>query len=54
MKNGYPPIILEKKRRAEYYAALDKAHITEDTGDFMQLVLDALTKTFELYFKVLE
>ncbi|WP_025027488.1 Fic family protein [Caldalkalibacillus mannanilyticus] len=54
MKNGYPPIIIEKKRRVEYYESLDKAHTTEDTDDFRQLVLDALNKTFELYFKVLK
>lgn len=53
MKNGYPPIIIEHERRSEYYSVLDKAQTTENVGDFIQLVLEALNKTFDLYFKVL-
>ncbi|NDI34587.1 Fic family protein [Chengkuizengella sediminis] len=53
MKNGYPPIIIEKEGRSQYYAVLDKAHITGDNDDFVKLIVNALVNTYQLYFKVL-
>ncbi|MFS0724668.1 Fic family protein [Paenibacillus sp. 1P07SE] len=52
MKNGYPPIVIEKEDRAEYYAALDRAHTTGDTLPFIQLVSQSLDKTLDWYLKL--
>jgi len=52
MKNGYPPIIIEKEDRAEYYTALDLAHTTGDPGRFVNLVARTLNKTFDLYLRL--
>lgn len=53
MKAGYPPIVIDQGKRAQYYSALDNAHTTGDFIDFIMLVEEALNETFELYFKVL-
>ncbi|MFC4076055.1 hypothetical protein ACFOUO_04455 [Salinithrix halophila] len=53
MKNGYPPVVFELKRKSEYYSALDKAHTTGDADGFLQLVLEDLNRIFYLYFRVL-
>nr|WP_329959317.1 Fic family protein [Paenibacillus athensensis] len=47
MKNGYPPIVIEKEDRAEYYSALDLAHTTGDHTPFVRLVTRTLDKTFD-------
>ncbi|WP_240421520.1 Fic family protein [Paenibacillus periandrae] len=52
MKNGYPPIVIEKEDRAEYYAALDLAHTTGDNEPFLSLVARTLGRTFDLYLKL--
>jgi Fic family protein len=52
MKNGYPPVIIEKEDRAEYYAALDLAHTTGDPSPFIALLATILEKTFDWYLKL--
>jgi Fic family protein len=52
MKNGYPPIVIEKEDRAEYYAALDLAHTTGDNIPFLTLIARTLDRTFDLYLKL--
>lgn len=52
MKHGYPPVIIKQEKRSGYYSALDKAHVTNDDHDFIQIVIASLEKTFEFYFKV--
>jgi Fic family protein len=52
MKNGYPPIVIEKGARAEYYSALDYAHTTGDNGPFITLVTRVLTQTFNIYLRL--
>jgi Fic family protein len=37
MKNGYPPIVIRKEERIDYYNALDKAHTTNEFRDFLEL-----------------
>jgi Fic family protein len=49
MKTGYPPIVIEKGDRADYYTALDHAHTTGDCSPFVTMVAKILTKTFHVY-----
>jgi Fic family protein len=53
MKNGYPPIVIEKEERADYYSALDTAHTTGEYESFIALVSRVLDRTFDLYLKLL-
>jgi Fic family protein len=53
MKNGYPPIVIEKEQRAEYYSALDEAHTTGDLTSFTELVRDTLDRTLDRYLKLI-
>lgn len=52
MKNGYPPIVVEKENRLAYYSELDDAHTTGDNTRFIGLVSDILSQTFDLYLKL--
>ncbi|MCX7695647.1 MAG: Fic family protein [Caloramator sp.] len=52
MKNGYPPVIIRNENRLKYYAALDKAHTTGDNKDFIEIVVEELNKTFDLYLSL--
>ncbi|AEI45648.1 Fic family protein [Paenibacillus mucilaginosus] len=52
MKNGYPPIVIEKESSAEYYSALDEAHTTGDLSKFTALVAAILDQTFDLYLRL--
>ncbi|MFD2115127.1 Fic family protein [Paenibacillus yanchengensis] len=49
MKSGYPPIIIKVDNRLAYYNALDKAHTTEDTQDFIALVAAEVELSLDLY-----
>ncbi|SMB91800.1 Fic/DOC family protein [Desulfonispora thiosulfatigenes DSM 11270] len=53
MKAGYPPIIIRKENRLEYYNALDKAHTTKNNKDFVNLVLAEVNSILDLYLKYL-
>ncbi|WP_127584408.1 Fic family protein [Paenibacillus koleovorans] len=53
MKHGYPPIVIEKENRSEYYAALDYAHTTGDSAIFIELVAGVLDRTLDFYLKLL-
>ncbi|GBF76406.1 cell division protein Fic [Paenibacillus sp. 598K] len=53
MQNGYPPIVIEKEDRAEYYTALDVAHTTGDSSQFVGLVKRILNHTFDLYLRLI-
>ncbi|TMV47385.1 Fic family protein [Paenibacillus mesophilus] len=52
MKNGFPPIVIEKEQRAEYYSALDEAHVTGDNSSFIKLVSNTLERTLDQYLKL--
>ncbi|OEH86586.1 cell filamentation protein Fic [Desulfuribacillus stibiiarsenatis] len=54
MKHGYPPLIIKKEERLQYYNALDKAHTTEDYNDFYQLVSEALVRSLDVYLKLIK
>jgi len=49
MKSGYPPIIIRVENRLAYYNVLDKAHTTEDYGDFIELVEKEVEASLDLY-----
>lgn len=51
MKSGYPPIIIKNENRLKYYNALDKAHITKDNKDFVNIVVGELNSTLDLYLQ---
>jgi Fic family protein len=53
MKYGYPPIVIHKETRVQYYDALDKAHTTEDCSDFVTLVIAELNCALDLYMGLL-
>ena len=53
MKKGFSPIVIKKENRLEYYNALDKAHTTGNTEDFMKLIADCLNKSLDLYLHCL-
>ncbi|KRQ86526.1 Fic/DOC family protein [Caloramator mitchellensis] len=52
MKNGYPPVVIRNENRVVYYEALDKAHTTGDNSDFVNLVIDELNRTLDLYLSL--
>ncbi|WP_202708930.1 Fic family protein [Sporosalibacterium faouarense] len=54
MKAGYPLAIIRNEDRAKYYSALDKAHITGDYREFIELVIQALNRSLDLYLKVID
>jgi len=52
MKNGFPPLIIRKEQRLEYYDALDNAHITKDYTAFVQLIISAAEKSLDYYLSL--
>lgn len=50
MKAGFPATVIEVGQRLDYYQALDKAHCTGDYSDFIQLVANAVEKSFATYW----
>jgi Fic family protein len=54
MKYGFPPIVIKKEHRLDYYEFLDKAHTTGNTSGFIQFSADRLNETLELYLQFAE
>ncbi|MDE0119816.1 MAG: HsdR family type I site-specific deoxyribonuclease [Bdellovibrionales bacterium] len=54
MKEGFPPIVIRKEKRLEYYNALDKAHTTGKSGDFIKLSAECLEYSLDLYLKTMK
>ncbi len=52
MKYGYPPIVIRKESRFQYYEALDKAAMTGDHSDFIALVATELNHELDTYLKL--
>ncbi len=44
-------IIIKAENRLKYYSALDKAHTTNNSKDFIALVIEELDKTLDIYLK---
>jgi Fic family protein len=50
MQNGYPAVVLPVEKRLEYYHALDKAHMTNDYDDFIDLLCAIVEESFKTYW----
>lgn len=53
MKVGFPPIVIKAEHRLAYYNALDKAHTMADYSSFIELVMDEVNKTLDLYLSAI-
>lgn len=53
MNHGYPPIIITKDKKAQYYEALDLAHTTLDYSKFIKLINDYLIDSELLRLRIL-
>jgi Fic family protein len=54
MRNGYPPIIIKKENRAQYYHALDHAHTTMDYEPFLAFVAQWVIESEQLWLSLIE
>ena len=52
MKSGFPPVIIKKDIRSEYYDSLDLAHTTGDYGNFFKLVTKSTEESLDLWLSV--
>ena len=52
MKTGFPPAIIKKEMRSEYYDSLDLAHTTGDYGNFTKLVSRCTEVSLDLWLSV--
>ena len=52
MKKGYPPMIIKKEMRPQYYDALDLAHTTGGYGDFIKLVAGCVEVSLDSWLSV--
>jgi Fic family protein len=53
LRNNYAPIIIHNENRAEYYDALDVAHVERDYLPFFNFIIDEATNNVERYNKLL-
>ena len=53
MKAGFPPAVIKATERARYYDALDYAHMTGDDEKFIQLVIDSVNESLDLWLSVI-
>ena len=53
IKNGYPPLIIKKDQRMEYYDALDTAHTTKNYTQFVKLIVAIAGKALDFYLSVI-
>ena len=54
MKAGFPPIVIKKEKRLEYYNALDKAHTKGQIEDFIKLSAECLSESMDLYLETIK
>lgn len=54
MRNGYTPIIIKNKDRANYYEVLDIAHTTMNYEPFIKLVSELVIESEKLWLSVLD
>lgn len=53
MKSGYPPIIIKKENRLEYFKALDKAHTTNDYRLFINIISKLVEESINLWLQII-
>lgn len=49
IQSGYPPVVIKTEYRADYYDALDKAHMTKDYTNFIRIIVDLVNESEDLY-----
>jgi Fic family protein len=49
IQSGYPPVVIKAENRADYYDALDKAHITNDYTDFIKIIVELVNESEASY-----
>ena len=54
MKAGFPPVVIKKEQRLDYYNTLDKAHIQNQVEGFIKLSAGCLEKSLDLYLDSLK
>lgn len=54
MKEGFPPIIIKKENRNNYYDALDKGAATKDYTDFINMLIDLEIEILNKYLEILK
>ncbi len=54
MKNGFPPVVIKKEDRLSYYEFLDKAHVTGDYSDFIDMIGILEEEMLDFYLKLIE
>lgn len=54
MKHGYPPIVIKNEKKIDYYIAIDKAHTEGDYNNFIQIVVDEMNNSLDLYLELLD
>ncbi len=53
MKKGYPPMIIKKEMRPQYYEALDLAHTTGNYRTFVEMVAECVETSLDLWLSVM-
>jgi Fic family protein len=54
MKQGWPPAIIRREDRHDYYAALDAAATDQDDAPITALIASAMQRSLDLYSSVLD
>lgn len=54
MQYGYPPVVIKVTDRVRYIEALEKASITGEIEDLLQLIIEYVEQSFKKYFLLLE
>ncbi len=54
LKNGFPPVVIKKEDRLNYYECSDKAHISEDYSDFIEMIGKLEEEMLDFYLKLIE
>ena len=53
MKNGFPPVVIRKEDRLNYYEFLDKAHVSGDYSDFIDMIGRLEEEMLDFYLKLI-
>ena len=53
MRNGYPPLVITKEQRFEYYDALDTAHTTGNYTKFVKMLVELANKALDFYLSII-
>jgi len=54
IKNGYPPVVIKKEQRMEYYDALDTAHTTGNYTAFVKMICELAEKALDFYLSIIK